>query len=129
VAGSAVFAVFPKNFQWSTSHPPRKSWAASGLAVQKTARTTAVPPLFFAVFHDTKIRIVVKPPPPSHVAYDAMILESAIYVNSQNSVSSTTTDFLAVAAVPKVRELVVVTVNQRHFDMLGVEAFNPFAPP
>jgi hypothetical protein len=31
--------------------------------------------------------------------------------------------------MPKVRELVVVTVNQRHFDPLGVEAFNPFAPP
>jgi hypothetical protein len=28
--------------------------------------------------------------------------------------------------VPKAREL-VVTVNQRHFDPLGVEAFNPFA--
>jgi hypothetical protein len=25
------------------------------------------------------------------------------------------------------REPVVVTVNQRHFDPLGVEAFNPFA--
>ena len=59
-----------------------------------------------------------------------MILESTIYVNSQNIFFSTTTpDFLAVAAVPKVRELVVVTVNQRHFDMLGVEALNPFAPP
>ena len=59
-----------------------------------------------------------------------MILESTIYVNSQNIVFSTTTDdFLAVAAVPKVRELVVVIVNQRHFDMLGVEALNPFTPP
>jgi hypothetical protein len=31
--------------------------------------------------------------------------------------------------VSKAGELVVVTVNQRHFDPLGVEAFNPFAAP
>jgi hypothetical protein len=30
--------------------------------------------------------------------------------------------------VPKARELVVVTVNQRHFRPLGVEAFNLFGP-
>jgi len=29
--------------------------------------------------------------------------------------------------VSKAREPVVVTVNQRHFDPLGVETFNPFA--
>ena len=39
-----------------------------------------------------------------------------------------TSYFLPVAAVPKARELVVVTVNQRHFSPLGVEAFNPFGP-
>jgi len=59
-----------------------------------------------------------------------MILEPAIYVNSQNSFFSMprTSYFLPVAAVPKARELVVVTVNQRHFSPLGVEAFNPFGP-
>jgi hypothetical protein len=35
---------------------------------------------------------------------------------------------VAIAGIAKVRELVVVTVNQRHFDPLGVEVFNPFAP-
>jgi hypothetical protein len=29
--------------------------------------------------------------------------------------------------VSKAREPVVATVNQRHFDPLGVEAFNPFS--
>lgn len=34
----------------------------------------------------------------------------------------------AIAAIAKARELVVVTLNQRHFSPLGVEVFNPFAP-
>jgi len=35
---------------------------------------------------------------------------------------------IAIAAIAKARELVVVTLNQRHFDPLGVEMFNPFVP-
>jgi len=35
---------------------------------------------------------------------------------------------VAIAAIAKAHELVVVTHNQRHFDPLGVEVFNPFAP-
>jgi predicted nucleic acid-binding protein len=35
---------------------------------------------------------------------------------------------VAIAAIARARELVVVTLNQRHFDPLGVEVFNPFAP-
>ena len=35
---------------------------------------------------------------------------------------------VAIAAIAKAHELVVVTLNQRHFDSLGVEVFNPFAP-
>ena len=35
---------------------------------------------------------------------------------------------VAIAATAKAHELVVVTLNQRHFDSLGVEVFNPFAP-
>jgi len=35
---------------------------------------------------------------------------------------------VAIAAIAKAHELVVVTLNQRHFDPLGVEVFNPFAP-
>ena len=34
---------------------------------------------------------------------------------------------VAIAAIAKARELVVVTLNQRHFDPLGIEAVNPFA--
>jgi toxin FitB len=34
---------------------------------------------------------------------------------------------IAIAAIAKTRELVVVTLNQRHFDPLGIEVFNPFA--
>jgi predicted nucleic acid-binding protein len=34
---------------------------------------------------------------------------------------------VAIAAIAKARELVVVTMNQRHFEPLGVEMFNPFA--
>jgi predicted nucleic acid-binding protein len=34
---------------------------------------------------------------------------------------------VAIAAIAKAHELVVVTLNQRHFDPLGVEVFNPFA--
>jgi hypothetical protein len=49
-AGLAVFAVFAAIYQRSTSRPPRKSWAADGLAISKTARQPAVRPLFFAVF-------------------------------------------------------------------------------
>jgi len=33
---------------------------------------------------------------------------------------------VAIAAIAKARELVVVTLNQRHFAPLGVEAVNPF---
>jgi predicted nucleic acid-binding protein len=35
---------------------------------------------------------------------------------------------VAIAAIARARELVVVTLNQRHFDPLGVEVFNPFLP-
>jgi toxin FitB len=35
---------------------------------------------------------------------------------------------VAAAAIAKARELVVVTLNQRHFAPLGVEVFNPFMP-
>ena len=35
---------------------------------------------------------------------------------------------VAIAAIAKAREPVVVTLNQRHFGPLGVEVFNPFAP-
>jgi toxin FitB len=34
---------------------------------------------------------------------------------------------IAIAAIAKARELVVVTLNQRHFEPLGVEVFNPWA--
>jgi hypothetical protein len=33
-----------------------------------------------------------------------------------------------IVAIAKAPELVVVTVNQCHFDPLGVEVFNPFVP-
>ena len=35
---------------------------------------------------------------------------------------------IAIAAIAKARDLVVVTSNQRHFDLLGVEVIDPFAP-
>ena len=35
---------------------------------------------------------------------------------------------VAIAAIAKARELVVVTLNQRHFEPLGIEVFNPLAP-
>jgi predicted nucleic acid-binding protein len=35
---------------------------------------------------------------------------------------------VAIAAIAKTRELVMVTLNRRHFDLLEVEVFNPFAP-
>lgn len=35
---------------------------------------------------------------------------------------------VAIAAIAKARDLVLVTLNQRHFDPLGIEVFNPFAP-
>ena len=35
---------------------------------------------------------------------------------------------VAIAAIAKSRELVILTLNLRHFDPLGVETFNPFAP-
>lgn len=35
---------------------------------------------------------------------------------------------IAIAAIAKARELAVVTMNKRHFDPLGVEAYNPLAP-
>ena len=34
---------------------------------------------------------------------------------------------VAIAAIAQSRELVVVTLNRRHFDPLGVEVFNPFS--
>jgi toxin FitB len=36
---------------------------------------------------------------------------------------------VAIAAIAKAHELVVVTFNQRHFEPLAVELFNPFAIP
>ena len=33
---------------------------------------------------------------------------------------------VAIAAIAKSRELVVVTLNLRHFDPIGVDTFNPF---
>jgi hypothetical protein len=45
----AVFAVLPTNYQRSTSRSPRKSWAADGSAMRKTARLPAVLPLLSAV--------------------------------------------------------------------------------
>jgi toxin FitB len=33
---------------------------------------------------------------------------------------------IAIAAIAKSRSLVVVTVNFRHFDLIGVDTFNPF---
>ena len=87
----------------------------------------------FRCFHNTKIRIfgyVIAVGPISLWGRDlpARIQEPVVYVNSQNSFLSTprTSNFLAIAAVSKARELVVVTVNQRHFSPLGVEGFNPF---
>jgi toxin FitB len=35
---------------------------------------------------------------------------------------------VAIAAIAKAHELMLVTLNQRHFDPLGIEVFNPFAP-
>ena len=35
---------------------------------------------------------------------------------------------VAIAAIAKSRELVVVTLNRRHFEPLGAEIVNPFAP-
>jgi toxin FitB len=35
---------------------------------------------------------------------------------------------VAIAAIAKARELVLVTLNRRHFAPLGVAMFNPFAP-
>jgi predicted nucleic acid-binding protein len=35
---------------------------------------------------------------------------------------------VVIAASAKARELVVVTLNQRHFDPLGTQTYNPFAP-
>ncbi len=35
---------------------------------------------------------------------------------------------VAIAAIAKSRELVVATLNRRHFEPLGVEIVNPFAP-
>jgi toxin FitB len=35
---------------------------------------------------------------------------------------------VAIAAIAKSRELVVVTLNLRHFDPIGVDTFNPFEP-
>ena len=36
---------------------------------------------------------------------------------------------VAIAAIAKSRELVVVTLNRRHFEPLGAEIVNPFAAP
>jgi predicted nucleic acid-binding protein len=35
---------------------------------------------------------------------------------------------LAIAAIAKLWSLVVVTLNLRHFDSIGVDTFNPFGP-
>ncbi|HEY3912385.1 MAG TPA: PIN domain-containing protein [Stellaceae bacterium] len=35
---------------------------------------------------------------------------------------------VAIAAIAMSRDLVVLTLNRRHFDALGVEVFNPFPP-
>ena len=35
---------------------------------------------------------------------------------------------VAIAAIAKSRDLVVVTLNLRHFDPIGVDTFNPFGP-
>jgi predicted nucleic acid-binding protein len=35
---------------------------------------------------------------------------------------------VAIAAIAKARELPVITLNRRHFEPLGVEIVNPFAP-
>lgn len=35
---------------------------------------------------------------------------------------------VAIAAIAKSRELVILTLNLRHFDPLGVDTLNPFAP-
>jgi predicted nucleic acid-binding protein len=35
---------------------------------------------------------------------------------------------VAIAAIAKSRELVILTLNLRHFGPLGVDALNPFAP-
>jgi predicted nucleic acid-binding protein len=35
---------------------------------------------------------------------------------------------IAIAAIARAHELVVITLNRRHFDPLGVEVLNPFAP-
>jgi toxin FitB len=35
---------------------------------------------------------------------------------------------VAIAAITKSRDFIVLTINRRHFDPLGVEVFNPFAP-
>jgi predicted nucleic acid-binding protein len=35
---------------------------------------------------------------------------------------------VAIAAIAKSRELVIVTLNLRHFEPLGVDTLNPFDP-
>jgi len=35
---------------------------------------------------------------------------------------------VAIAAIAKSRELLILTLNLRHFGPLGVDALNPFAP-
>ena len=35
---------------------------------------------------------------------------------------------VAIAGIAKARELVILTLNLRHFDPLGVDTLNPFAP-
>src|SRR5438132_11393246 len=42
---TAVFAVFVRNYQPTTSRSPRKSWTASGSAIGKTAGSHAVSPV------------------------------------------------------------------------------------
>jgi hypothetical protein len=48
--GFAVLRCFCGNYQRASRRPPQKSWAAGDPAREKTAKTPAVPPLFFAVF-------------------------------------------------------------------------------
>jgi hypothetical protein len=52
----AAFAVFAGNYQPSTSPSPRKSWAADGLANERTAAASAVLSLFSVVLVGKKVQ-------------------------------------------------------------------------
>jgi len=53
----AVFAVLPTNYQRSTSRSPRKSWAADGSAIWKTARLRRCSAAAFRCFVIQMLRI------------------------------------------------------------------------